>query len=105
MLNIEERHLAIVNTILAKYDYSFFAFGSRITHKVKKFSDFDLFYIENIPLPILINIKEEFEESNLPYKVDIVDYNECDPSFKKILHSNYVCIQSGSQKAENLILK
>ncbi|MCF8463031.1 MAG: nucleotidyltransferase domain-containing protein [Rickettsiaceae bacterium] len=97
ILNIEEKHLVIVNNILKKYDYSFFVFGSRITAKVKKLSDLDLLYFDNIPTGEIIKLEEEFEESDLPYKVDLVNYNQCDEDFKKTIGKNYLCLQNSSR--------
>jgi ribosomal protein S18 acetylase RimI-like enzyme/predicted nucleotidyltransferase len=96
-LHIEERHLSILNQILKKYDYSFFAFGSRVHGKNKKFSDLDMFYLEHIPNKDLLILEEDFEESDLPYKVDIIDFNKCDYDFRKIILQNYLCIQSSSK--------
>ncbi len=90
MINIKPKHLDIVLGIIGKYNYNFYAFGSRITEKIKEFSDLDLFYTENIPEKIIINIEDEFEESDLPYKVDIIDYNKCDKNFQEIMKSGYV---------------
>ncbi|MFK7968494.1 MAG: nucleotidyltransferase domain-containing protein [Rickettsiaceae bacterium] len=85
MINIKPKHLEIVLSILGKYNYSFYVFGSRITDKIKEFSDLDLFYTEDIPEKIIMNIENEFEESDLPYKVDIVNYNKCDKIFQEIM--------------------
>jgi len=93
MINIEDRHLKILKSILAKYDYNFYVFGSRITDKAKKFSDLDLLYFDDIDDKIIAKLQEEFEESDLPYKVDLVNYNLCDESFKKIIGTNYVSIK------------
>lgn len=97
MINIESRHRKILESILGKYDYSFFLFGSRITAKAKKFSDIDLLYFEDIPNEIILKLSEEFEESDLPYLVDLVDYNKCDDDFKKIIGHNYVCLQPSTK--------
>lgn len=97
MINIEQRHLEIVKKILNNYNYSFFLFGSRITQKAKKFSDIDLFYLEAIPSKIFSALEEEFEESDLPYKVDLLDYHKCDPNFQKIMLEKYICIKLSSQ--------
>jgi predicted nucleotidyltransferase len=97
MINIEPKHLQIIKTILSHYNYSFYVFGSRITQKAKRFSDIDLLYFENIPSDTLLKLEEEFEESDLPYKVDLVNYNQCDEDFKKIIGSNYVPLQSASK--------
>ncbi len=93
MLNIKDHHLKITQSILAKYNFSFYVFGSRLTHKAKEFSDLDLLYFDTIPDAVLCNIINDFEESDLPYKVDLVDYNKCDSDFKEIIGDTYICIQ------------
>ncbi len=93
MINIKPKHLDTILSILGKYNYNFYVFGSRITDKVKEFSDLDLFYTEDIPEKIIMNIENELEESDLPYKVDIVNYNKCDKTFQKIMKSGYVKLQ------------
>lgn len=89
MLDIEQKHLNILISILEKHDYQFFVFGSRANGRAKKFSDLDLVFFDPIPNNVLINIEDELEESDLPYKVDIVDYNKCDEDFKKIIRDSY----------------
>ncbi len=90
MINIEPKHLKYVQDILAKYPYKFYVFGSRASSKAKKFSDLDLCFFEAIPNHELLNIEEAFEESDLPYKVDLVDGNKCDPEFRKIIERNMI---------------
>lgn len=85
MINIQPQHLEIIQSILSKHPYKFYLFGSRTTSKIKKFSDVDLFYKEKIPDSVLTKIIEDFEESDLPYKVDLVDYNGADRTFKSIM--------------------
>jgi predicted nucleotidyltransferase/ribosomal protein S18 acetylase RimI-like enzyme len=97
MINIDPRHLKIIKNILSKYDYTFYLFGSRLTYKAKAFSDIDLYYTEDIPATLLNKLEEDFEESDLPYKADLVDYNKCDEGFKKIMLQNYLCLQASSK--------
>ncbi len=85
MLNIEARHLAILKGILEKHPYEFFVFGSRAKGDNKKFSDLDLAYKAEIPKAELSLIREEFEQSNLPYKVDLVDLKSCSEEFKQLI--------------------
>ncbi len=101
MINIEPRHLEMILNILKKYDYTFYIFGSRITEKAKQFSDVDLFYVDEIPEKIIYAIKDEFEESNLPYTVDIVNFNRCQPYFQEIIKKNYACLYQGSRPTED----
>ena len=92
-INIEARHLKILKEVLTNFNYNFYIFGSRITPKARKFSDLDLLYFEEIPLNVLLQLEEALEESDLPYKVDLVNYHKCDESFKKIIGKNYICIK------------
>jgi predicted nucleotidyltransferase len=92
MINIKDDHLNIVQTILKPYDYKFYVFGSRVTNHAKPLSDIDLFYKEDIPEKTLLLIEEEFEESDLPYKVDLINYYSCDDNFKKIMDSNNIIL-------------
>ena len=72
MLQMENRHQAIVQQILNKCPYQFYAYGSRVKGEAKKYSDLDLCYQKEIPLNILSHIREEFENSDLPFKVDLI---------------------------------
>lgn len=46
--------------------------GSRAKGTAGKLSDLDLCYQEEIPWNVLSHIREDFENSNLPFKVDLV---------------------------------
>lgn len=96
-LHLEPRHLSILENIIQKYDYSLFAFGSRVKGNNKKLSDIDLFYFEEIPNNIIIKLEDEFDESDLPFKVDLIDYHRCDDDFQKVMLQNYICIHVSSK--------
>lgn len=63
-------------------------FGSRATGKAKRYSDVDL-AIEtnnkNLDLKTLGILDVLFEESELPWKVDLVDYNNVSKNFRSII--------------------
>ena len=40
-----------------------------------------------MPLATLSQLKEEFEESNLPFEVDLHDFNQMDPIFQAQIKS------------------
>jgi predicted nucleotidyltransferase len=63
-----------------------FIFGSRATGRANKFSDYDIGILSKKPLPFdrLAFIEEAFEESNLPFRVDIIDFSLVSPRFRKI---------------------
>ncbi|MBI2603273.1 MAG: nucleotidyltransferase domain-containing protein [Deltaproteobacteria bacterium] len=92
MILMEERHLQIVRNILSKYPYKFYAFGSRVTGNAKKFSDLDLCYKESIPDNIVSHIEGEFEDSDLPFKIDLLSWERCLPEFRKTIDSQLTLI-------------
>ena len=85
MLHMEARHRKIVDTILKKYPYQFYAFGSRAVGTPRRFSDLDLCFKQEIPERTVTLIEAEFAESDLPYTVDLVDWNQCTPSFRRTI--------------------
>lgn len=63
-----------------------FIFGSRATGRGKEFSDIDIGVKSDkqIDLLLLSNISEAFDESNIPYIVDIVDFSTISKTFENI---------------------
>ena len=98
-LAIKPADLEKIQAILRRYvpDREVRAFGSRVTGKVKPFSDLDLVVMGNEPLhaTILANLKDDFTESDLPFKVDIVEWAETQENFRKIIEAAFVVVQSG----------
>ncbi len=97
---IEEKHLEIINAILAKYPYTFYAFGSRVKGAPKKFSDLDVCFIEKIPIIEKNHLEEDFEESDLPYKVDLLDWYQCDEAFQHLIYPDLYLLQLGKNGKE-----
>lgn len=96
MIHMEPKHWEIVKMVLQKYPYTFYAFGSRVKGSQKKLSDLDICYMDSIPGNIRSHIEEDFEESNLPFTVDLVDWNTCDEQFRAQIRSDLVLIQRAS---------
>ncbi|EKD27295.1 MAG: DNA polymerase beta protein [uncultured bacterium] len=49
---------------------------------------------EKIPCKILYALKEEFEESNIPFRIDIIDWHTISPEFRSVIEkSGYEVIQ------------
>ncbi len=65
------------------------AFGSRVTGKAKPYSDLDLVVMgsEKLPRLILYGLRDDFEESTLPFRIDILDWNRLSPEFKHAIFS------------------
>lgn len=93
MIQIEKKkHLEIIKSIFSKYPYKFYAFGSRAKGTAGKYSDLDLCYQEEIPWNILSHIQEDFEESDLPFKIDLVNWKHMDSNFLKLIEKDLVLI-------------
>jgi type I restriction enzyme S subunit len=90
----------IVQTILLRHvpGREVWAFGSRLGAKVgsrvKKFSDLDLAVLGDQPIPLrtLAALADDFTESELAYKVDIVDWATTSARFRAILESSHVVV-------------
>ena len=90
MVNVEERHLRILKAILQKYPYRFYAYGSRAKGKNRKYSDLDLCYKDDIPTKVILDIQEELEESDLPFRVDLVFWESMSSGFQKLIEKDLV---------------
>lgn len=77
--------LRILNEIVP--DREVRVFGSRVTGKAKPFSDLDLAIMgdESLPLETRARLEEAFSDSELPWKVDVLDWNLVDREFQEII--------------------
>lgn len=96
-IDIRPDHWAIVRDILQRHvpQYAVWAFGSRAKWTAKEYSDLDLAIITDSPLPLATSaaLAEDFSESDLPWKVDIVDWAETSETFKRIIERDRVVVQ------------
>ena len=92
MLNIEETSLIVLRQVLKKYPYNFYAFGSRVKKEYRKYSDLDICYKEEIPAKDLVEIMHELEESNIPFRVDLVYWENMSREFQKLIEKDLVLI-------------
>ena len=83
-----------VRKYLPDESYKAFIFGSHVTGKNRKFSDIDLGIIGPIPLTPreYISIKNDLEESDLPYRVDLIDFMKVSDKFKQVSLNNTIQI-------------
>lgn len=101
-IDIQSQHKKIVLHILQKHlpeNATVWVFGSRAHKKAKKkYSDLDLAIDINglLSLQMLADLIHDFEESALPYKVDIIDWNNISDSFKHTIDQNRVLLYTSS---------
>lgn len=97
MLDLAERHLETIKRILAAYvgDCEVRAFGSRGNGTATKHSDLDLAVVGNSKLERRVKtlLREAFEESDLPFRVDVIDYHAISQQFRAIIDQKYDVIQ------------
>ncbi|MBU0542337.1 MAG: nucleotidyltransferase domain-containing protein [Gammaproteobacteria bacterium] len=97
-MKLQDKELALIQQILAEIvpQCEVWAFGSRVNGNPKPFSDLDLALIDRqaIPLGTRANLAEAFSESDLPWKVDLVDWHSISPEFQKIIETNFEVVQT-----------
>ncbi|MBP6919220.1 MAG: nucleotidyltransferase domain-containing protein [Legionellaceae bacterium] len=88
-VDISVQDLNIVLAILRKNlspGTHVWVFGSRAQqHTAKRFSDLDLAIDagSSLPYEVLVSLSHDFDESALPFKIDIVDWHAIDSSFQE----------------------
>ena len=90
MIDITPKHLETIQRILLTEhvpECEVRAFGSRVKWTAKDYSDLDLAVVGSEPLSLrqLRRLKEAFEESNLPIRVDVVDWQSLSDGFKQVI--------------------
>lgn len=83
---IKNEILKIILNRISNFKGQIFLFGSYAQNKATNYSDIDICLKLNkeIELDVLTNLKNDFINSNIPYRLDIVDYFRMDESFKNI---------------------
>ncbi len=96
-IDIRPDHWRIVSGILQKHvpQHEVWAFGSRAKGTAKPYSDLDLAIIANVPLPLSVSaaLADDFSESDLPWKVDVVDWASTSGEFRRIIERDKVVVQ------------
>jgi type I restriction enzyme, S subunit len=89
-IDLRPDHAKIVHEIIVRYlpaGVSVRVFGSRAKWTAKPHSDLDLALKGTEPLPrsVLGDLAEAFSESDLPFRVDVVDWHTVAPSFPAVI--------------------
>ena len=95
-LDLRPDHMDIVRDVLRRHvpDRKVLAFGSRVTWTAKHYSDLDLAVLGDEPLPLDLTsaLAESFDDSDLPFKVDVVDWASTSKSFRKVIKTSCVVL-------------
>ena len=98
LVDINPDHLKVVQEILRENlpsGVAVWAFGSRANWTTKDSSDLDLVLKGDSALDhgTIVALETAFEESSLPYKVDVVDLNQISNSFRRVIETQMVPFQ------------
>lgn len=101
-LDLRPRHLAMLRALLQQHlpQAEVWAYGSRVNGNGHDASDLDLVVRQPNDLkqetPEVGELQEAFSESNLPIRVEIVDWARIPASFHREIERAYVVVQAGS---------
>lgn len=99
-IDLSPAQWGIVQDILSRHapGHEVWAFGSRARLTAKPHSDLDLVVISREPLalPELAVLCEAFQESDLPFKVDVVDWASTAEAFRRVIEAERVVLRGGA---------
>ena len=94
MIDLSPHHLETVKRILDEHvpGCEVKAFGSRANWTATDYSDLDLLVLgqSEVAGATLSRLNEAFEESDLPMRVDVVDWHGTSPAFRKLIEPSCV---------------
>jgi predicted nucleotidyltransferase len=103
-VDVASQDLTKVRAILlaAIPEYEVRAFGSRTSGTARKFSDLDLVIMTKKPLAMsrMAALSEAFSESDLPFKVDLLDWAATGTAFQRLIERHYAVIQGPAPPSE-----
>jgi predicted nucleotidyltransferase len=103
MIDVEDRHLETIKRILTQYaaGCEVLAFGSRVDGTSRPSSDLDLAIVgeEKLDRRNKMLLREAFEESDLPFRVDVIDYKAVSDAFRGIIQKQCEILQPIQDKS------
>lgn len=97
MIKATTAQLRIIRAILAAHvpGVEARAFGSRVSGVPKDYSDLDLALVGAAKLDtvVMANLRAAFEESDIPFRVDVMDWHAVSEEFRKVILAKYEVIK------------
>jgi len=92
MIDLAPEHLSFIREIIYRHIAAckVYVFGSRNQGNAKKYSDLDLAVQAQGKLTIqeIGRITEDFQESSLPFRVDLHDWHRLSDEFRRIIEKD-----------------
>ena len=95
MIDLNEKYISFIKETVYHYlqNCEIYLFGSRTKGTAKKYSDIDIAIdSEELTFEKKSLLKFLFEDSTMPYEVDIVDLNKVTDKFKELITADLVQI-------------
>lgn len=96
-LDLEDRDARTIRRILEEHvpDLAVRAFGSRVKGTARRTSDLDLVLMTEAPLDLMrmAELREAFAESDLPFKVDLLDLATTGERFRQLVEPESVFLR------------
>lgn len=95
---LDSKTTKLVKQVVRKYlpdeSYQAFIFGSHASGKNRKFSDLDLGIMgpKSLSPKEYLSIKDDLEESDLPYRIDLIDFTKVSDKFRLVSLNNTIQI-------------
>ncbi len=97
MIDLSPEHLEIIKEILQKHvpGCEVRAYGSRVSGTARRYSDLDLAVVgpDKLSRDTVRLLKEDFENSGLPFRVDVLDWHQIDKGFRKVIEKDCEVVQ------------
>ena len=101
-MQVSEKELKIIDDIISQLapDCDVLIFGSRYHGKAWEYSDLDLAFSRKgkLGLKKCLQLENAFAESDLPYRVDVLDYNAVSNEFRAIIDEGHEKIFSRARE-------
>ncbi len=102
-LRLSEKHRAMVQNLLARYlsGVEAWVYGSRARGTAKPWSDLDLVVFAGPGQKNAVaELREAFEESDLPFRVDLFVWDEIPETFKENIRKQHIVLTRGAVAPE-----
>ena len=97
MFDLTDEHLSEVRRILSEHmpDCEARVFGSRVRGRARKYSDLDIALVGDAKIDErrIESLKDAFADSDLPFRVDVLDWHAISDSFRKVIEKGYEVVQ------------
>ncbi len=96
-LDLAPEHFEQVRQLLARHlpGTEAWVYGSRITGKARPWSDLDLVVFTSPAQRAAVSaLREAFEESNLPFRVDLFVWDDLPESFRENIRAEHRVVQA-----------